>query len=522
MKTHRARMLVATLLGSFALIGGVGLTVSSAWLITMAASHPPILALTMSIVLVRFFGIFRSVARYGERVVSHDSVFRSLTSLRVRLFDSLGRRNTELVRDLNSGDYVKSIVDDVERAQEFQLRVTLPRMVAIITLSMSCLIALWIFPLLLVIILPVSTLLLFILPRFASTTCLQSSIQIEELENLYSHRISAVYWGLSEAKIFGYADSILDSLAVLEREILLAEQRLFRVIRALQLVTLLTLGFAVTSSAWLLQRFEQERDLPSVQIAMGIFLPLVAFEAITNWYPNLYTSGKLLRAEQSVKRISSDVHVETDRMVQHPKTFELSLDAVTASWGKPFMRPVTTSVEPGEVLVLRGKSGAGKSTLALALCGALSYSGRARIGGIEISEFENLSSYVSASLQRGHVFNTTVRENLKIAHSGASDQDLLRVLSLVELEDIPLDAQLGELGRALSGGEIKRLAVARALLSPAPILILDEPTEHLDASLAARIEARITEIAHKSARTVIVITHSGWLNSSRMALVERE
>ena len=94
MKTHRARMLVATLLGSFALIGGVGLTVSSAWLITMAASHPPILALTMSIVLVRFFGIFRSVARYGERVVSHDSVFRSLTSLRVRLIDSLGRRNT--------------------------------------------------------------------------------------------------------------------------------------------------------------------------------------------------------------------------------------------------------------------------------------------------------------------------------------------------------------------------------------------------------------------------------------------
>jgi ABC-type transport system involved in cytochrome bd biosynthesis fused ATPase/permease subunit len=209
-------------------------------------------------------------------------------------------------------------------------------------------------------------------------------------------------------------------------------------------------------------------------------------------------------------------------MVQHPKTFELSLDAVTASWGKPFMRPVTTSVEPGEVLVLRGKSGAGKSTLALALCGALSYSGRARIGGIEISEFENLSSYVSASLQRGHVFNTTVRENLKIADSGVSDQDLLRVLSLVELEDIPLDAQLGELGRALSGGEIKRLAVARALLSPAPVLILDEPTEHLDASLAARIEARITEIAHKSARTVIVITHSGWLNSSRMALVERE
>lgn len=522
MKIERTSMFVATLLGFFAFIGGIGLTVTSAWLITMAASQPPILTLTMSIVLVRFFGIFRSVARYGERVVSHDSVFRKLTSLRVRLFESLGARDVVLVRDLNSGDFVKSIVDDVERAQEFQLRVVLPGKVAFMTLTASCIIAIWIFPPLLVIILPVSILLLFVFPHFISSTCLKESIRIEELENAYAHRISASYWGLSEARIFGYADSILASLSTLEQQIMLVEHRLLRRVRNWQLGTLLTLGSAVVLSSMLLHRFERQSDLPSVQIAMGIFLPLVAFEAITAWYPNLFASGKMLRADQSVKQIASELVNKTSRTIQRPTSFELSLTAVTASWGRQFMRPITTRIESGQVLVLKGKSGAGKSTLALALCGVLNYKGSAKIGGIEISQFENLSSFVSASLQRGHVFNTSLRENLRIAAPNANDQELLDVLTLVELEDISLDTQLGDLGRVLSGGEAKRLAVARALLSPAPIVILDEPTEHLDASLAARIESRITEKARNTARTVIVITHSGWLNSHREAVVERE
>lgn len=516
------RMLAATLLGSFAFLGGIGLTVSSAWLITMAASHPPILTLTIAIVMVRFFGIFRSIARYGERVVSHDSVFRSLTSLRVQLYESLGRRKTELVHDLNSGDFVKTIVDDVERAQEYQLRVALPRLVAIITLSASCFISLWIFPKLLLIVIPVSILLLFLLPRLASDLCLNNSFQIEELENLYAHKISASFWGLTEAKIFGYATSLISSLTNSETVIQEIEEQLSRKIRNLQLITLLTLGFSVTGSAWLLQYFEQERNLPSVQIAMGIFLPLVAFEAITTWYPNLFTSGKLLRAELSVNRIASDANLEVRSAGQRPNTFELSLDAVTASWGKEFMRPVTTHVAPGEVLVLRGRSGSGKSTLALALCGILGYRGKAQIGGIEISQIDNLSKYVSSSLQRSHVFDTTVRENLKIADADATDQDLMQVLSIVELEDILLDTPIGDSGRGLSGGEMKRLSVARALLSPAPVLILDEPTEHLDESLAARIESRIAEIALRELRTVIVITHSGWLNSTRSAFIERE
>jgi ABC-type transport system involved in cytochrome bd biosynthesis fused ATPase/permease subunit len=128
-------MFIAALLGGAAFIGGAGLTISSGWLITIASEHPPIMTLGVSIVLVRFFGIFRSVARYLERIVSHSAVFARLTSLRVELFSSLDRRGLSAARDINSGTFVKALVDDVERGQEYQLRVVLPSLAAILSVG---------------------------------------------------------------------------------------------------------------------------------------------------------------------------------------------------------------------------------------------------------------------------------------------------------------------------------------------------------------------------------------------------
>ena len=155
-------MAVATALGAAALMGGIGLTVSSAWLITMAAQHPPILVLGVSIVMVRFFGISRSAARYAERIVSHETVFRRLTSLRVNLYQKLAARVTQLAHDLHSGNFVKAIVDDVERAQEYQLRVVLPRYAAFVSIGFGIIVSLWIFPLTLIFILPGSLIFLLL------------------------------------------------------------------------------------------------------------------------------------------------------------------------------------------------------------------------------------------------------------------------------------------------------------------------------------------------------------------------
>jgi ABC-type transport system involved in cytochrome bd biosynthesis fused ATPase/permease subunit len=138
----RKSFALAIALGAFALIGGTGLTVSSAWLITMASQHPPVLVLSVAIVMVRFFGIFRSVARYGERVISHDAIFKKLTSVRVQLFTAIASRIGTYSHSI--AEESKAIVDDVERAQEFHLRVTLPGLYATFATITTIAIADWI------------------------------------------------------------------------------------------------------------------------------------------------------------------------------------------------------------------------------------------------------------------------------------------------------------------------------------------------------------------------------------------
>jgi ATP-binding cassette subfamily C protein CydC len=513
-------MALAVALGASALIGGIGLTVSSAWLITMAAAHPPILVLTVSIVMVRFFGISRSVARYAERVVSHDSVFRSLTALRVALFEKISARDISLVRDSQSGHYVKSIVDDVERAQEYQLRVTLPRYSALLSVGFSLVLALWIFPKTLLVLLPVSAALLLLIPSMVQKKSVRMAEEIEMLENDYSRAVSNATFGVVEAKIYGYSSQVAEALHEIESSIQGAERKLLATIRALQFFTLLLMGSAIVGTIALIKSGYATEAMPSVKVAMAIFLPLVAYEGITAWYPNLFQSGKLLMAERTVTAITEMSSVPHKEIVGEPVNTNLLITDMAAQWDAHFMSPVNTQAQSGELLVIRGRSGSGKSTLAMALSGLLPYSGSAKIGGVEISNISELHKFVSSSLQRTHIFNTSLRENLRIGNESATDDEILGVLNMLELTGIELDTVLGDFGRPVSGGEAKRISVARALLSRAPIVILDEPTEHLDRALALRIEERITTAC--SHRTLIVITHSGWAKSNRTVDITRE
>jgi ATP-binding cassette subfamily C protein CydC len=171
-------------------------------------------------------------------------------------------------------------------------------------------------------------------------------------------------------------------------------------------------------------------------------------------------------------------------------------------------------------LVIKGKSGSGKSTLAMGISGLLDYKGSCTINEVQVRDIGNLPELLTGALQQSHIFATTLRENLKVANSDATDAELLSILTLVELDEISLDEMLGQMGRALSGGESKRLAVARALLSSAPIIVLDEPTEHLDSQRAQRIEDAIIEACRD--RILIVITHSGWLNVGQRVTLARE
>jgi ATP-binding cassette subfamily C protein CydC len=466
--------------------------------------------------MVRFFGIFRSVARYAERVISHETVFRSLTEIRVNLFERINRRSADLIGSSSSGGFVKSIVDDVERAQEYALRITLPRYSAIVSILASLLLAWWIYAPTLILLGPVSLVLILVIPTLVS----QLAQEIELSENEYAKALESASHGATEALVYGYSKLISENLKKLEEELLYKEKQLFKFIRKLQTLTLISLGIAITGTIQLLATSNESSSIPAVKVAMAIFLPLVAYEGVTTWYPNLFVSGKLLGAQKTIDDlVDAEIDVIQKRDVALSGQ-DVILEGVSVTWDKPFMSSVTASVSQGEVLVIRGRSGSGKSTLALGLCGLLPYSGSIRVGGVELSLVNNLHQIVTSSLQRTHIFNTTLRENLRIANPSATDEVLTDILTLLELQEIPLETVLGEFGRPLSGGEGKRLSVVRALLSPAPIVVLDEPTEHLDADLALRVEEKIRRVCAK--RTLIVITHSGWVKSDRTVEITRE
>ena len=512
--TQRKSFTLAVALGSFALIGGTGLTVSSAWLITMASQHPPVLVLSVAIVLVRFFGIFRSVARYGERVISHEAIFRKLTQIRVELFSAIAShlRSSSQATAIQS----KLIVDDVERAQEFHLRVTLPGISALFAGLTTILLALWIDPSLVIWFALSYVIFAIAIPYFVRNFLDPIAFQIEESENAFAREIAEASHALVEAEIFGYAENYRATLASSTLNLNQLEIKNFRRTSLIQLLAISGVGTALIGVSLTLH---SERSALPIHISMSIFLALVGFEGYTTWFPNLFSAGKNRRASQSVDSLAkSELSIAHHDM--KPVGYEIVAKQLLPYWDREFLAPVDFALSPGEVLLITGASGTGKSTLAASLMGFASYRGSLTIGGVEVRDIDRVSDYLIGTQQQGYIFNTTVRENLKIADPDASDTSLEKVLSAVELSALSLDEVLGEFGRGLSGGEAKRLSIARALLSSAPIVILDEPLEHLDHGRALRLQESIT--SQTAGKALIVITHSPWIQYSRKLELARE
>jgi thiol reductant ABC exporter CydC subunit len=518
-------MFIAYLLGAFAFIGGIGLTISSAWLITMASMQPPILTLSVAIVLVRFFGIFRSAARYGERLVSHKAVFGRLTSLRVGIYKKLSQSSIAVAHTFNSGTAVKSIVDDVERAQEYQLRIKLPQSSALISLAFGALLAFWVRPESLVFTLPACALLLAVFPSLIKRSSEPLARSIERSENRYTQLLEGSIHGATEAAIYGYLDENVERTNEVEIEIKAMEEQLLRRSWKFSTLTNSLITLCVVGFAWLAMELTQSEAVPAVQVTMLIFIPLVIFEAITTWYPNLFNAGKLLMSQHSVDTLintPSDEKIGTE--LNSPVT-KITATNMTVAWTDEFMEPTSFEVSKGELLVIRGRSGSGKSTLVMGLLGLLPYKGEFSFDGRAAKSFSDLGGRVVGTVQRSHIFNTSLRENLKIANQGATDSEIIDVLTLLGLDqllnELPqgLDTIIGDFGRIISGGEAKRLSVARILLAQADVYIFDEPTEHIDEALARRIEKSITErLTHKIA---IVVTHSGWASCDKTLTMER-
>jgi thiol reductant ABC exporter CydC subunit len=518
----RRRLLESCLLGACALGAGIGLLATAAWLISRAAQHPHESALALGIVAVQFFGLSKGLARYGQRLVGHDAALRALADLRVRIYAALEPLAPYGLPAFRSGDLMARFVDDVDSVQDLLVRVIAPFAIAIIVGAGTVALEWVLLPAAGAIVAVALLLAATVVPWLTQRLARQAEAAQAEVRGALSSAVVELVRGAPELAAFGAADRKL-------REALEIDSSLARIARRRALTAgigqgLATLLPALATFGCLLVGVSAVRAgrLDVVLLAVIAIVPLAAFELAS---PLPAATQTLSRVRGSLGRVGEVL--EAEPVVAEParpqplpdqsETHALRIRGLRCRYdddGPWVLDGVDLDLSAGRRVAVVGRSGAGKSTLArVLLCLAPYQSGSVTLDGIELSEVEGdaCRRVIGLLSQDAHVFDTTIRANLRLARREASDEQLREALVAARLgawvDGLPdgLDTYVGELGERMSGGERQRLAAARVLLADFPVMVLDEPGEHLDTATADAIVADVLDAA--GGRAVLLITH---------------
>jgi ATP-binding cassette, subfamily C, bacterial CydC len=513
------RLLLAVLAGVGAAGAGIGLMATSAWLISRAALHPPVLHLMVAIVVVRACGIGRGALRYLERLVGHDAAFRILGELRVRVFTRLEKLAPAGLADFRRADLVQRLVTDVDAVLDLVTRVLLPCAVAaLVGLGAVALVGT---------LLPAAGLTLaaaliltgVVVPVLQSAAARRADGRLAPLRGELATATVDLLHGLPDLTAYGSVPRQLARLDEVDARLRRAEQRSATATGVSAAVTALSTGLCLLVGLAAGAVAVRGGQLSGELLAVVVLTPLAVFEtagalplAAQRWAGARAALGRL--AEIFAAPVPVTTVTDPDEVPAGPHT--LRLENVTAGWspGHTALREVDLTLTPGSRVALVGPSGSGKSTVAALLVRFLDpRTGRVTLDGIDLRTLapEQVRRVVGYLSEDAYLFDTTIGENLRIARPRATTDDLRVALGQARLREwvdtLPngLDTLVGEHGLALSGGQRRRLALARALLAGTPVLILDEPTEHLDDETAAALTRDL--LAAAGDRTVLLITH---------------
>lgn len=520
-RARRGLLALSVLLGAGAVLAAVGLLTTSGYLISRAAQRPEILALGVAIVGVRFFGISRALLRYGERLVSHDLAFRTLTDLRARFFARLVPLVPAGVANLRRGDLLARFVGDVDRLQDLYLRAVGPPLVALLAGVVSVIVAALILP---VAGLALAGLLLLagvLAPALTRWSARSAGRRQSAARAALGNDLVEIASGSAEIAVAGREEEWLDRC---ERD----SSRLTRLQQrdalsgglAVGLGTALAAGGAVLMTAVAIPSVESGA-LAGVLLAVLALLTMGAFEAVAPLGAAAASvdacAGAAVRIEEVLNREPPVAEPNPPRPLGAIGGLEFRDVRFRFEEDGPWVLDgADLHLSPSRSVALLGPSGVGKSTLAeLAVRFRDPQEGEIAIGGVDVREArsDEVREAVRLAPQDAYLFTTTLRDNVAVGRADAGDPEIVSALEKVGLGEwlasLPdgLATEVGEEGALVSGGQRQRIAAARLLLADARFLIFDEPTAHLDPAGAAALQRRLASLAHEGGPGVLVITH---------------
>ncbi|WP_448061414.1 thiol reductant ABC exporter subunit CydC [Cellulomonas hominis] len=527
------RVTLAVLLGVLALGSAVALAAVSAWLIARASQMPPVLTLSVATVAVRAFGIGRGLFRYLERLVSHDVALRGMATLRTTLYSRLATGRSEATLALRRGDLLARVGADVDSVGDVVVRALLPAAVAT-ALGLGTVVAMAAFLPAAGLTLAVCLLVAGVLaPALAARAARATELRAADARTDMAATALGLLDDAGPLAVQGRTAGELAHLRAADAELARATDAGAGPAALAAALGDLAVGVAVLAAFLVGAPALTSGALAPVELAVIVLTPLAAFEA-TSVLPA--AAVQLHRSRAAAARLMTLLDASGDGEAQSAATPGTTPGTTTGTTGpaptgslhtltahdlvcgwpgrEPVVHGLDLELSTGRSIAIVGPSGVGKTTLLLTLAGLLPARGGALLlDGAPVRDLpeDTVRGAVTLTAEDAHVFETTVLENLRVARGTTTPDEAQAALVRAGLGDwlaaLPdgLDTALGADGASVSGGERRRLLLARALLAPAPLLLVDEPAEHLDPATADRIVADL--LSQRGTRGVVVVTH---------------